>query len=89
MEAGYGGSEKENQIPTLPALLSLVNLVDVRPTRKATTLHARDVIQAAALRRRSHSSQGPKRWHRIRLCVVQPQARTVRVLVGCLDRLSV
>lgn len=32
MEAGYGGSEKENQIPTLPALRTLGNLADVRPT---------------------------------------------------------
>ena len=32
MKAGYGGSEKENQIPTLQALRSLGNLADVCPT---------------------------------------------------------
>lgn len=32
MEAGYGGSEKENQIPTLPALRTLGNMADVRQT---------------------------------------------------------
>ena len=32
MEAGYGGSEKENQIPTLPALRTLGNLAHVCPT---------------------------------------------------------
>jgi hypothetical protein len=32
MEAGCGGSEKENQIPTLPALRTLGNLADVCDT---------------------------------------------------------